>query len=359
MRVSFCDYPLRLGVDDYDLSVARYAAGAAAIHPAIAVFCFGSVNSPGLSDIDLLCVLPDGLDGAACRRLVALTEADPLFAHGPVLLPLSMLALLPWISPGGSYRQVGGPALALGVAGGDDRPRPLHLASVIEGGLGRWIRLSQAGQSDLFHVRSACLRLWSLNHMVESASAAQVEIPAAARSFIGAMHAVRQGWAEQRRIDAAHVQALLGQSLPLFAGLMALAARAYVRECGLEGAGQVGQKLAVNRSVIWLGADDSAIAYRRKVFSVAGKSRAYDLLSLPRPLFQYYQAKSAAFPGATALDATLRRRAQAVGRHVEFLRAKGLPYDRMDGQGRTSGFALGRGIDRLAKLYLSRRTPAA
>lgn len=356
MGVIFCDYPLRLGVPDYDLSVARYAEGAAAISPEIAVFCFGSVHSPGLSDIDILCVVPDDLNSADCRRLVALAAFDPLFAHGPVILPRSMLPLLPWISPGGRYRQAGGPVLELGVEGGDDRPLPLHIASVIEGGLGRWIRLCQAGRSDLFHVRAVCLRLWSLNHMVESSTAAGLAIPQEARDFLTEMRQVRQAWAVERQIDGAQVQALLIRSVPLLADLMGRAAAEYVRQSGRDD-GMVGEKLSVNRSVIWMGEAESVISYTRKTFSVAGKSRAYDLLSLPRPLFQYYKAKHAGFPGVADIDLTLHQRALAVARHVGYLRSKGLPHDRMDGQGPGSAFALGRGIDRLAKLYLSRRTP--
>jgi hypothetical protein len=165
-------------------ALARFVDAATAICPDIAVDCFGSLNSPGLSDIDILCVVPDDLDAAGCRRLAALTAFDPLFAHGPVVLPISMLSLLPWMSPGGRYRQVGGAELTLGAAGSDSRPVALHIASVIEGGLGRWIRLLQASQSDLFHVRAVCLRLWSRNHMVESASAAGLAIPQQARDFI-------------------------------------------------------------------------------------------------------------------------------------------------------------------------------
>ena len=65
------------------------------------------------------------------------------------------------------------------------------------------------------------------------------------------------------------------------------------------------------------------------------------------------------FRGTAEIHVTLGKRARAVAHHVEFLRSKGMPYDRMDGQGRTSRFALGRNVDRLAKRYLSRRPPPA
>lgn len=58
------------------------------------------------------------------------------------------------------------------------------------------------------------------------------------------------------------------------------------------------------------------------------------------------------------LEEALARFVDAATANVEFLSSKGMPYDRMDGQGRTSRFALGRNVDRLAKLYLSRRPPS-
>jgi len=59
------------------------------------------------------------------------------------------------------------------------------------------------------------------------------------------------------------------------------------------------------------------------------------------------------------LEEALTRFVDAATANVEFLSSKGMPYDRMDGQGRTSRFALGRNVDRLAKLYFSRRPPPA
>jgi hypothetical protein len=353
MGILFCDYPLRLGVADYELSVARYAQAAAAISLDISVFWFGKVKSPGLSDIDLLCVVPDDLPAATCRHLLALTTRDPLFVHGPVILPRSMLDLLPWVSPGGELRHVGGPGLNLGAAElPSDFSRYLHLANLVEGGLGRWMRLAQMRAEPLLPVRGSCLRLWGMNHALDSMRAAGLAVPAAASELVDSMLRMREEWAHQREIAPALLPELLERGLTMFDALILAGACEYRRLGGGGTAPLSKSGLLVNRSVIWPGSETSAIGYRRRTYGFAGKSRSYELLSLPRPVFAYYAARRDWFSDDAPIDVVLRQRSQAIGRHVAFLQSKGLPYERLDGQGRRAGHWLGLWIDRLTRRYL-------
>ncbi len=82
---------MTLSREEYASVLRRYVAEVSQAPDVMAVFQFGEVTEPGLSDLDLLVVVRDGVSVATLRRVVAASRVDRvsryLFAHPPVIVP--------------------------------------------------------------------------------------------------------------------------------------------------------------------------------------------------------------------------------------------------------------------------------
>jgi len=66
MRITVTNPPQRLLLEEYDNEIDKYIDRASSVDGLLGVMSMGSVGAPGLSDIDLICVVSDDLkEGSA------------------------------------------------------------------------------------------------------------------------------------------------------------------------------------------------------------------------------------------------------------------------------------------------------
>jgi hypothetical protein len=84
-----------LTLDDYSRAIDFYAQGMARQPGICYIGQFGSLNTPGVSDIDILVITEDDTYKSACRESLRLMHAAPngpyLFVHPPSVVPASLV----------------------------------------------------------------------------------------------------------------------------------------------------------------------------------------------------------------------------------------------------------------------------
>lgn len=194
-------YPLLIDRDGHEASITRFRDLAVALCSDIRLYRFGRVAAPGLSDIDILCVVPDAVDPRIIQFLCEAAAADPVFTHAPFFVPLSLYAQLPYALMFIELEQIAGlptpPLVDVPVEAGQ---HALHLAHVIDSALLRWLWFHRRLGDPRLPVRDTLLLLWSLRHLVRHF--VRVVDPADDMSaFIGEVERTRTDWIEARRVD--------------------------------------------------------------------------------------------------------------------------------------------------------------
>ncbi len=104
-----------LQAEDYEQTLARFAERVRNLRGVRAVFQFGSVSHPGVSDLDVLVVVADDVDEWTLRGVLAATEGSPLarylFTHPPLVVPESQASRVRWVHTLYGLRQVWGEPL--------------------------------------------------------------------------------------------------------------------------------------------------------------------------------------------------------------------------------------------------------
>jgi hypothetical protein len=89
--------PQRLSFESYDEAIATYIERVVHIPGVRAVFTLGSVNAPGLSDIDIVTVVSDEFESRFSENLDVQNINSALFIHGPIIISESQLKDIQWI----------------------------------------------------------------------------------------------------------------------------------------------------------------------------------------------------------------------------------------------------------------------
>ena len=96
----FTDQPIPLSRDVYDDAKARYISRIKGVEETLAVYQFGNVTVPGISDIDLIVVLKDQFNQSPNK--LRLNPGDnlpgkPVFLHNPIFVPETVWPKLNWL----------------------------------------------------------------------------------------------------------------------------------------------------------------------------------------------------------------------------------------------------------------------
>jgi hypothetical protein len=103
---------MTLSREEYARVLRRYVADVSQAFDVMAVFQFGEVTEPGLSDLDLLVVVRDEVFMPTLRSVIAACRVDRvakyLFAHPPVVVPQMIAGDVAWIHTFHHLHQVWG-----------------------------------------------------------------------------------------------------------------------------------------------------------------------------------------------------------------------------------------------------------
>lgn len=117
-------YPRRAAMVEYEDLRSHWLRIAEASGYVLAVYEFGSVGCPGLSDLDLLFVVRGGAEALRTLTISACTERQKqLMGHDPLVIPIEAVAALPFILPLFKVRHLWGEQFALPLA--EELPREI------------------------------------------------------------------------------------------------------------------------------------------------------------------------------------------------------------------------------------------
>jgi hypothetical protein len=163
---------LPLSFDDYESIIETYAADAIAIRGVRAVYQFGNVGVPGLSDVDLVVVLDDDEPPTAdALRQLSITHdrwrAHPLiqacFVHDVYVCSRRVFADVGYLSPGNKWiLRAGGEERSSLV--NDEEKAVLDLVNGVDFCIGRLHELVHVKDSGIHSLRRLIPQLWSLTH---------------------------------------------------------------------------------------------------------------------------------------------------------------------------------------------------
>jgi hypothetical protein len=161
----------RLTIGDYRHAIDSYVARCADIRGVSAIYQFGNIGAPGLSDIDLMVVLRDDAKGTEDFQRLSIRHPSwqdervirDCFIHNPFVCPESVFREIDWIIPGNEWTHLSGDHV--------DRREPTHdenkTTALIHGldfAIARVHQLVRAAQSSAGSLRWLVPQLWSVTH---------------------------------------------------------------------------------------------------------------------------------------------------------------------------------------------------
>ena len=161
-----------LSLADYEHVIEMYAAECSAIPGVSAIYQFGSVGAPGLSDIDLMVILDEDapLDGAELQRLSVKNERwrgealiRDCFVHDVYVCTRRSFNHIDWLLPGNRWIQRAGVEEHREPPDGTDR----EIVEIVHGldfCIERLHELVRLGDGAVRSVRWLVPQLWSLTH---------------------------------------------------------------------------------------------------------------------------------------------------------------------------------------------------
>jgi glycerophosphoryl diester phosphodiesterase len=314
------DLPEPAHLARYEAECAEYIDALCAVLPTIEVFDFGEVGTPGVSDIDLLCVVPDATGATLFRRL-ALVKRPPLCVHDPIMVPASGRADLRWLLPISNFRRLAGPPEA--------QPMPPELAPDVQvelalidafnSALIGWKSLGIARADDALRVRRAMLTIWSARASVLCAARAGLALPPRWQAFIEDAAAHRAIWRGQARIDIDMLVRLLDEASAVLQQIVEATAAAITLRIDPPAPVSL---IRSGRVLFRVAAD--AEAWQTQAFDLARnrRRRRYFRFELPYAIVALMCWRPV---GGTTLDACARRRATILRRRALLTGSPAIP----------------------------------
>ncbi len=159
------NYPSPVPAERYDRAIQKYLDKIKHFDGVIAVFQMGSIQAPGLSDIDLIVVTTDDFPAKLSEKLSIRGIDDALFIHGPLVIPESALSDLQYLIYASGLKLICGQARAPSF----DELNPvarksLELCYILDFTESRLFQFAGQSTTDRLDLRSWLTRIWSSTH---------------------------------------------------------------------------------------------------------------------------------------------------------------------------------------------------
>lgn len=222
--------PLTIG--DYRRAIDCYLGGCADIRGVSAIYQFGNVGAPGLSDIDLMVVLHD--EANCTEDFQRLSLRHPVwqheqvirdcFIHNPFLCPESVFRDIDWIIPGNEWTHLSGSHV--------ERREPTigenKLIALVHGldfAIARLNQLIHTAESPACSLRWLVPQLWSVTHTRRILDGLGASLSVSWSSLVDGLEDLRATPLEQlEHVNVAHLMADVAthfeNAIDLFAQLL-------------------------------------------------------------------------------------------------------------------------------------------
>lgn len=278
------DVPIPIGVEAYSKAQDRFCREAQKLVPDLAVLALGGFSCPGISDIDLMCVVPPETERTALISLCDLTRNDRLFVHGPFIVPSSMSADIKWMMPNVSY------SLLVGrIEAHQDALCPTELFAaaathlvdaLIEQAI--WFRRMRLGST--FPLRKLILRLSGLRYQVSLATELGVQMGETIPGFTDDVARLRAEWANSNDLNLGEIWRLY-----LTAETIALDACQHVAAAVMDryhiGEIKAPNQLVLGRTILQ---KENQVSLSIKEARICSRTRRYNIVSVTPDIISIY-----------------------------------------------------------------------
>lgn len=203
----------RLTMGDYHHAIDSYVACCSRIPGVSAIYQFGNVGAPGLSDIDLMVVLRDEAKGAEDFQRLSIRHPSwkdervvrDCFIHNPFVCPESIFREIDWIIPGNEWTRLSGSHVERREPTNDE-DKIIALIHGLDFAIARVHQLVHAAESPACSLRWLVPQLWSISHTRKILERLGAPLSASWTSLVDRLEELRAMSVEHlEQVDAVHL----------------------------------------------------------------------------------------------------------------------------------------------------------
>ncbi|WP_421911082.1 hypothetical protein [Marinobacter sp.] len=189
--------PVSIDFDFYNKQIDEYVSRVKEVPGVCSIYLMGSINAPGLSDIDVLVVVSDDFDRDNSKALSVLDLDSRVFLHGPIIIPKSLSQKVQYIFYASNLSCIYGDECLQAWedlrAGERKKLAACYLIDFIES---RFMQFSSIGCSKI-DKRAWLTRIWSTVHSLELYQCAfENGVPERVSSLAELVKRTRSDWLE-------------------------------------------------------------------------------------------------------------------------------------------------------------------
>jgi hypothetical protein len=348
--------------EDYDNVVARYIERCAAVPGVRAIYQFGAVSAPGLSDLDLIVVL----DQARVRNpeeLRILSAAHPhwhndsmaarCFIHDVLLCDIEVFRSIAWLIVGSAPRLVAGTAVEI-IEPETSAQSYIALAQALDFCLSRLHEFARLRHRPRLSKRWLIPQLWSISHTRSLLRAIGIPLATSWDALIGALEGMRSNAFAMTDDALAILWTTVESHFGLAAALLlaeltrrgALPVANSARRCVVASAEL--QAITVYAPLEEASSVSAAMVARSIRVGRRGVESGWTRVTAPGSLIHHHLAYLRASPAHAAIAERIARRARVVGSELRSSEYREVVQRRMalveanDGLLRQLGMSFGR-----------------
>tara|TARA_B110000495_G_C23013431_1_gene599721 strand:- start:104 stop:1192 length:1089 start_codon:yes stop_codon:yes gene_type:complete len=196
--------PRFLKKEAYDDELNRYLQKSESSEGLISILTMGSVGAPGLSDLDLICVVEEGVKSKSVSGLDIPDGAQKrgILLHGPIVIPRSLFSDLHYIFPVSNLIGCSGESLLDSINPvSEDEEKSLALAYLVDFTLSRLLQHSVVETKKIIDKRGWLTRLWSLTHSETLCNIAGIALQSNWKTLLNDIRNTREDWNSGKDCD--------------------------------------------------------------------------------------------------------------------------------------------------------------
>lgn len=328
--------PHFIPVRDYHKELEKYLNRVCNIPGLVGVMTMGSIEAPGLSDLDLICIIDDSFPRNKIRYLSTATEyfRHDIFIHGPVIIPYNIFSSLYYIIYVSRLSNVYGSKLSESIHNceGEEKVN-LALSYLIDFSESRLVQYAAARESGFLDKRAWMTRLWSLVHTEKLSRIANLSLSKTSLKIIEEIRDIRESWKTGKCCDDNCFKDLFERSEAVIQEAFSLACDKAYSKMGYP----VLKKDALvyrtsNKQIFCLHRVDSPFSIA-KPLCVLGRKRLFINTYTPIKHAAHLQAYGFLNTSSAHIECrentyvkTMQKRARLVDEHVRFLVRKNIDF---------------------------------
>lgn len=212
--------PEFIELSTYHNELEKYVNRTASTPGIISILTMGSIKAPGLSDLDIICVVNDNFKRRYAHNFSISATDHRIMLHGPVIIPARLFNKLPFIIYATNLKNIYGSDLIQTIKRIPEREfKCLALAYLLDFTESRFTQYAKSKMENSVDKRSWLTRCWSYVHSKTLCDLAEVPVSNDLLQFIQDMSTVRKNWTNGTKcsdsdfLDLFHHSKKIGQQI--------------------------------------------------------------------------------------------------------------------------------------------------